>query len=90
MNLPGIPQCEKYDFFIFRTILPTSKGEVFRTSIEETPSFLVKFGTGSSGFFTGVSWGFVDFKMAANEIALTQPKFELGITGIIHNVFQGD
>ena len=35
-------------------------------------------------------WGFVDFKMAANEDALTQPKFELGITGIIHNVFQGD
>ena len=28
--------------------------------------------------------------MAANENALTQPKFELGITGIIHNVFQGD
>ena len=35
-------------------------------------------------------WGFVDFKMAANENDLTQPKFELGITGIIHNVFQGD
>ena len=30
------------------------------------------------------------FKMAANENALTQPKFELGITGIIQNVFQGD
>ena len=29
---------------------------------------------------------FVDFKMAANENALTQPKFELGITGIIQNV----
>ena len=28
--------------------------------------------------------------MAANENALTQPKFELGITGIIHNMFQGD
>ena len=28
--------------------------------------------------------------MAANENALTQPKFELGITGIIHNLFQGD
>ena len=28
--------------------------------------------------------------MAANENALTQSKFELGITGIIHNVFQGD
>ena len=28
--------------------------------------------------------------MAANENALTQPKFELGISGIIHNVFQGD
>ena len=28
--------------------------------------------------------------MAANENALTQPKFELGITGIINNVFQGD
>ena len=28
--------------------------------------------------------------MAANENALTQPKFELGITGIIQNVFQGD
>ena len=36
------------------------------------------------------SWGFVDFKMAANENALTQPKFELGITGTIHKVFQGD
>ena len=35
-------------------------------------------------------WGFVDFKMAANENALAQPKFELGITGIKHNVFQGD
>ena len=32
-------------------------------------------------------WGFVDFKMAANENAL---KLELGISGIIHNVFQGD
>ena len=29
-------------------------------------------------------------KVAANANALTQPKFELGITGIIHNVFQGD
>ena len=28
--------------------------------------------------------------MAANENALTQPKFELGICGIIQNVFQGD
>ena len=28
--------------------------------------------------------------MAANENNLTQPKFELGITGIIQNVFQGD
>ena len=28
--------------------------------------------------------------MAANENALTQPKFELRISGIIHNVFQGD
>ena len=36
------------------------------------------------------SWGFVDFKMAANENALTQPKFELEISGIIHNAFQGD
>ena len=34
--------------------------------------------------------GFGDFKMAANENALTQPKFELGIIGIIHNVFQGN
>ena len=34
--------------------------------------------------------GYVDFKMATNENALTQPKFELGITGIIQNVFQGD
>ena len=31
----------------------------------------------------------MEFKMAANENALTQPKFELGITDIIHNVFQG-
>ena len=36
------------------------------------------------------SWAFVDFQMAANENALTQPRFELGITGIIQNVFQGD
>ena len=28
--------------------------------------------------------------MAANENALTQPKYDPGITGIIHNVFQGD
>ena len=28
--------------------------------------------------------------MAANENALTQPTFELGISGIIHNVFQSD
>ena len=27
-------------------------------------------------------WGYVYFKIAANENALTQPKFELGITGI--------
>ena len=32
------------------------------------------------------SLGYVEFKMAANENALTQTKFELGITGII----QGD
>ena len=36
------------------------------------------------------SWGFGDFKMAAIENTLTQPKFELRISGIIHNVFQGD
>ena len=36
------------------------------------------------------SSGFGDFKIAANENALTQPKFELGITGIIQKVFQGD
>ena len=29
-------------------------------------------------------------KMATNENALTQPKFELGITGIILTVFQFD
>ena len=28
------------------------------------------------------SWGLKDFKMAANENALTQPKFDVGITGI--------
>ena len=28
--------------------------------------------------------------MAANENALTQPKYELGICSIIQNVFQGD
>ena len=28
--------------------------------------------------------------MATNENALTQPKFELRITGIVQNVFQGD
>ena len=33
---------------------------------------------------------YVDFKMAANENALTQPKYELGICSIIQNVFQGD
>ena len=31
-----------------------------------------------------------DFKMASNENALTQTKCEIGITGIIQNVFQGD
>ena len=36
------------------------------------------------------SWGYVDFKMPTNENALTQPKFELGICGIIQYVFQGD
>ena len=36
------------------------------------------------------SWCYVDFKMPANENALTQPKFELGICGIIQDVFQGD
>ena len=36
------------------------------------------------------SWDFVDFKMDANENALTQPTFEPGITGIIQNVFQGN
>ena len=36
------------------------------------------------------SWGNVDFKMPTDENALTQTKFELGISGIIHNVFQGD
>ena len=36
------------------------------------------------------SWLYVDFKMAANESALTQPTFDLGIYGIIQNVFQGD
>ena len=36
------------------------------------------------------SWGYVDFKMPANENALTQPKFEIGICGIIQDVFQGD
>ena len=35
-------------------------------------------------------WGYVDFKMAANENALTQPNFELGICGIKQNVFHGD
>ena len=30
------------------------------------------------------SWGYADFKMAANENALTQPRFELGICGIIY------
>ena len=52
MNFPGIPQCEKYDFFMLRIILATSKGEVFRTFIVATPSFLIKFGAGSSGFGT--------------------------------------
>ena len=36
------------------------------------------------------SWGYVDFKMAANEKALTQPTFYLGICGIIQNMFKGD
>ena len=33
---------------------------------------------------------YVDLKMPANENALTQPTFELGICGIIQDVFQGD
>ena len=36
------------------------------------------------------SLGYVDFKMAANENALTQPKSGLGICGVIQNVFQGN
>ena len=36
------------------------------------------------------SWGYVDLKMTANENALTQPKFDLRIFGIIQNVFQGN
>ena len=36
------------------------------------------------------SWVYVGFKMAANKIALTHLQFELGICGIIQNVFQGD
>ena len=36
------------------------------------------------------SWGYVDFKMPANENALTQTKFDLGICGIIQDVFPGD
>ena len=35
------------------------------------------------------SWGNMYLKMAANENALTQQKFELGICGIIQDVFQG-
>ena len=39
----------------------------------------------------GVMWlQNVASKFATNENALTQPKFEIGITGIIQNVFQGD
>ena len=52
MKLPGILQWEKYDFFILRIILATSRGEVLRAPIVDTPSFLVRFGTGSSGFST--------------------------------------
>ena len=36
------------------------------------------------------NYGVMGFKMAAYENALTQPNFELGINGIIQNVFQGD
>ena len=36
------------------------------------------------------SWGYVDFKMAANDNALNQQKLELVITGIIQNVFQAN
>ena len=32
----------------------------------------------------------MDLKIAADENAVTQPKFELGIFGIIQNVFNGD
>ena len=44
----------------------------------------------ASQFCTELGFGYVDFKMATNENALTQPTFELGITGIIQHVFQGD
>ena len=36
------------------------------------------------------SWGYMDFKMAIKENALTQPKFELEICAVIQNVFQGN
>ena len=41
-------------------------------------------------FLTKLWRRFVEFKMPTNENALTQPNFELGICGIIQDVFQGD
>ena len=52
IHFTGIPHWEKYIFLILLTIFATSNGEVLRTSKFEMPSFLSKFGTGSSGFFT--------------------------------------
>ena len=45
---PGIPQWEKFDFFIVLMSLPTSNGLVFNIDKFGTPCNGSKFGTGSS------------------------------------------
>ena len=52
VQLPGIPQWDKYDFFIFLMIFATSIGEVLSVFKGLIPSFLCKRGTGSFGLFT--------------------------------------
>ena len=49
---PGIPQCDKWDFFKFRIIFANSKGLVFNKFSVDTPSLRSRVGAGSFGFGT--------------------------------------
>ena len=52
INLPGIPQCERCDFFKFLINLANSNGLVFKLLRDGTPSFLSRLGAGSFEFGT--------------------------------------